>query len=197
MPHNTRTGFTQHPQPGRPIFVIQKHAARRLHYDFRLEVAGVLKSWAVPKGPSLSPKDRRLAVQVEDHALDYAEFEGVIAEGEYGAGTVIVWDIGIYRNLSQDRRGRTIPLPEAIAAGRVEVWLEGKKIRGGYALVRTRLRGDPRNWLLIKMKDEAADLHYDPVRAAPESVLTGRTVEEATENNRASQPGGRASRGLE
>ena len=178
MPRDKRTDSAQRSQPGRPIFVIQKHAARRLHYDFRLEVAGVLKSWAVPKGPSLAPKDKRLAVRVEDHALEYTEFEGVIAEGEYGAGAVIVWDMGTYRNLTRDRHGRAMPMHETIAAGRVEVWLEGKKIRGGYALVRTQLRDDPRNWLLIKMKDEAADTRYDPVGTAPESALTGRTVEE-------------------
>ena len=178
IPRDMRTHSVQLSQGGQPIFVIQKHAARRPHYDFRLEVAGILKSWAVPKGPSLAPRDKRLAVQVEDHALEYAEFEGVIAEGEYGAGAVIVWDMGTYRNLTRDRHGLAMPMHKAIAAGRVEVWLEGTKIRGGYALVRTQLRHDPRNWLLIKMKDEAADTTCDPVRAAPQSALTGRTVEE-------------------
>jgi DNA ligase D-like protein (predicted 3'-phosphoesterase) len=138
----------------------------------------VLKSWAIPKGPSLAPKDKRLAVQVADHALEYGDFEGVIAEGEYGAGAVIVWDTGTYRNLTRDRHGLVIPMHEAIAAGRVEIWLEGRKIRGGYTLVRTQLRNDPRNWLLNKMADEAADSDNDPVIAEPESALTGRTVEE-------------------
>ena len=159
-----------------PIFVIQKHAASSLHYDFRLEVGGVLRSWAVPKGPSTDPRDKRLAVEVEDHPLDYADFEGVIAEGNYGAGSVIVWDIGPYRNLSE-RGGEELPLDEALDAGRASVWLEGDKLRGGYAL--TRMRGGPKpQWLLIKRRDEEADARRRPVNSQPESVLTGRTVEE-------------------
>lgn len=161
-----------------PIFVIQKHAARRLHYDFRLEVGGVLKSWAIPKGPSLDPKEKRLAVEVEDHPLDYADFEGVIEEGRYGAGAVIVWDAGPYRNLTRDRQGNEVPVDEALKKGLVEIWLEGRKIRGGYALVRTRLGGDMRHWLLIKMNDAAADPRRRPVDTEPASVLTGRRLEE-------------------
>lgn len=163
---------------GDPIFVIQKHAARRLHYDFRLEAAGVLKSWAVPKGPSLDPGDRRLAVEVEDHDLGYAGFEGAIAEGEYGAGTVIVWDTGPYRNLTRDKAGREVPMQQALDTGRVEVWLEGKKIRGGYALVRTAMGGKKRNWLLVKRKDEYADPRRRPTETEPASVLSGRTIEQ-------------------
>jgi DNA ligase D-like protein (predicted 3'-phosphoesterase) len=161
-----------------PIFVIQKHAASHLHYDLRVEVGGVLKSWAVPKGPSLDPADKRLAVKVEDHALEYADFEGVIQEGHYGAGAVIVWDAGPYRNLARDKSGRELPMSEAIERGRIEIWLEGRKIRGGYALVRTRMAGRKPNWLLIKMNDECADTRLHPVETEPESVLTGRTVEE-------------------
>lgn len=161
-----------------PIFVIQKHAARRLHYDFRLEVGGVLKSWAVPKGPSLDPREKRLAVEVEDHPLDYADFEGVIEEGRYGAGAVIVWDAGPYRNLTRNQHGNEVPVDEALKQGLVEVWLEGKKIRDGYALVRTRLGGDARHWLLIKIRDAAADPRRHVVDTAPASVLTGRTLEE-------------------
>ncbi|HVL64610.1 MAG TPA: DNA polymerase ligase N-terminal domain-containing protein [Actinomycetota bacterium] len=153
-----------------PRFVVQKHDASRLHYDFRLEAAGVLKSWAVPKGPSTDPRVKRLAMPTEDHPLDYLDFEGVIPAGNYGAGTVIVWDIGTYRNLTSDDTGNEIPVDEAVAQGHVAVWLEGEKLRGGYALTETE-----RGWLLVKMKDEAADARRNPTSTEPESVLTGRT----------------------
>jgi DNA ligase D-like protein (predicted 3'-phosphoesterase) len=161
-----------------PGFVIQKHQARSLHYDFRLEVNGVLKSWAVPKGPSLNPADRRLAVEVEDHPLEYGKFEGVIPPGQYGAGTVIVWDRGKYQNHQADKRGRPISMNESIRQGNVEIWLEGEKIRGGYALVRTRMSGRQQQWLLIKKKDEAAESRRNPIATEPQSVLTGRTLEQ-------------------
>ena len=112
-----------------PIFVIQKHDATTLHYDFRLEADGVLKSWAVPKGPSTDPKEKRLAVPTEDHPLGYASFEGVIPEGSYGAGTVMVWDRGTYRNLTR-KGGQEVAVTEALGRGHVSVWLEGEKIRG-------------------------------------------------------------------
>lgn len=166
-----------------PIFVVQEHQAGSHHFDFRLEAAGVLKSWAIPKGPSTNPSDRRLAVAVEDHPLDYADFEGTIPEGEYGAGSVIVWDAGPYRALREDEDGEPLPLERQIEDGRVEVWLEGRKLRGGYALVHTRMRGDERNWLLIKMKDEGADARRNPVSTEPESVLSGRTVSEVAEED--------------
>ncbi|NIR30950.1 MAG: DNA ligase [Gammaproteobacteria bacterium] len=170
-----------------PIFVIQKHDARRLHYDFRLEIDGVLKSWAVPKGPSTDPRDKRLAVLVDDHELEHADFEGIIPESEYGSGAVIVWDAGPYRNLNQDGEGREIPMREAFDSGRIEVWLEGKKIRGGYALIRSRLGGREENWLLIKMRDEAADARRVPTRTEPESVLSGRTIEEVQKTKSSSE----------
>ncbi len=161
-----------------PIFVIQKHDARTLHYDFRLEVDGVLKSWAVPKGPSTDPRTRRLAVAVEDHPLEYAQFEGAIPGGQYGAGTVLVWDTGTYRNLKdEDPDYEPMSMADALASGLVAVWLEGHKLRGGYALVRTG-RGEDNRWLLIKMKDEGADARRNPVSTQPESVLTGQTIEE-------------------
>ncbi len=162
--------------PGKPIYVIQKHAARALHYDFRLQVGGVLASWAVPKGPSTDPRDKRLAVPVEDHPLDYAFFEGVIPEGRYGAGVVLVWDAGSYRNLAGET-GREASMEESLAKGRVAVWIEGRKLRGGYALVRTGEGGEAR-WLLIKMDDEEADRRRNPVSTEPRSVLSGRTIEE-------------------
>jgi DNA ligase D-like protein (predicted 3'-phosphoesterase) len=157
-----------------PMFVIQKHDASRLHYDFRLEVDGVLKSWAVPKGVSTDPSERRLAVPTEDHPLEYGDFEGVIPEGEYGAGTVLVWDTGSYRNLRGEKKGDGASMIKSLEEGKVEIWLEGKKIQGGYALIRT---GDDR-WLLIKKKDEVADDSRNPTRTEPKSVLSGRTLEE-------------------
>ena len=135
----------------RLIFVVQEHRSRRLHYDFRLEVDGVLKSWAVPKGPSMDPKDKRLAVQTEDHPLEYASFEGTIPEGEYGAGTVVIWDSGSYRNLS-NKDGQSIPFSQALESGHASFWLEGRRLEGGFALTRT-----PRGWLLVKMRDEKAE----------------------------------------
>ncbi|MGP1346749.1 MAG: DNA polymerase ligase N-terminal domain-containing protein [Phycisphaerales bacterium] len=161
-----------------PIFVVQEHDASRLHYDFRLEIDGVLESWAVPKGPSTDPREKRLAVRVEAHPLDYADFEGVIAEGEYGAGSVIVWDAGAYKNIKEDEDGNAVPMERALEEGGLEVWLEGKKIRGGYALVHSKVGGKDENWLLIKMKDDAADARRDPVSTERESVLSGRTVED-------------------
>lgn len=166
-------------KPG-PRFVIQKHAARSLHYDFRLEADGVLKSWAVPKGPSTNPKDKRLAMPTEDHPLDYRDFEGVIPKGEYGAGAVIVWDRGTYRNLTEEDDGDEVPVSEALAGGHLKIWLEGEKLRGGYALTRIG-KGKDLRWLLVKMDDEEADARRSPVRTEPESVLTGRTVEEVAE----------------
>ncbi|HET6340791.1 MAG TPA: DNA polymerase ligase N-terminal domain-containing protein [Gemmatimonadota bacterium] len=161
-------------------FVIQKHAARSLHYDFRLEADGVLKSWAVPKGPSTNPKDKRLAMPTEDHPLDYRDFEGVIPKGEYGAGAVIVWDRGPYRNLTEDDAGDEVPVSEALARGHLKIWLDGQKLRGGYALTRIG-KGKDLRWLLVKMDDEGADARRNPVSTEPRSVLSGRTVEEVAE----------------
>jgi DNA ligase D-like protein (predicted 3'-phosphoesterase) len=155
-----------------PRFVVQKHAARSLHYDFRLEVDGTLRSWAVPKGLSTDPREKRLAVEVEDHPLDYADFEGVIGEGNYGAGAVIVWDAGTYENLDQDRS-----MAQSIEDGHVKVWLAGQKLRGGWTLQRTR-QGSKPQWLVIKRRDEGADARRRPQSTQPASVKTGRTVEQ-------------------
>ncbi|MGH7780663.1 MAG: DNA ligase D [Candidatus Binataceae bacterium] len=159
------------------IFVVQKHAARRLHYDFRLEMEGVLRSWAVPKGPSLNPADKHLAVAVEDHPLEYGDFEGVIPEGNYGAGSVIVWDRGVWS--AQDFKGNAA---DAIRAGKLDIILRGFKLGGAYTLVRTggRRNADPKdkqNWLLIKKRDEFANSE-DVLQAHPRSVLSGLTIEE-------------------
>ncbi len=157
------------------IFVIQKHDATTLHYDFRLEAGGVLKSWAVPKGPSTNPRDKRLAMPTEDHPLDYGDFEGVIPEGHYGAGSVIVWDTGPYENIKRDDDGEIVPMEKCLEQGRVEVELKGRKLKGGYALIRM---GDGKRWLLIKMRDKHADARRNPVSAQPQSVLSGRTIDE-------------------
>jgi DNA ligase D-like protein (predicted 3'-phosphoesterase) len=159
--------------PG-PRFVVQKHDATRLHYDVRLEVNGVLVSWAVPKGPSYDPAVKRLAVQTEDHPMDYAGFEGFIPEGEYGGGPVIVWDAGIYHNVTADKQGDVRSMPEGLERGHVKVWLEGEKLQGAWALTRT----DERQWLMVKVADAAADPDFDVVTESPESILTGRRVEE-------------------
>jgi DNA ligase D-like protein (predicted 3'-phosphoesterase) len=164
----------------KPVFVIQKHDASNLHYDFRLEVDGVLKSWAVPKGPSTDPSKKRLAMPTEDHPLEYADFEGVIPEGEYGAGTVLVWDIGPYRNLRAEKEEDGLSMEESIEEGKVEIWLEGEKLQGGYALIRTG-KGDDHRWLLIKMDDDEADARRNPTSTEPKSVLTDRTLEEIAE----------------
>jgi DNA ligase D-like protein (predicted 3'-phosphoesterase) len=156
----------------RPRFVIQQHAATTLHYDFRLEVDGVLRSWAVPKGPSTDPREKRLAVEVEDHELAYGDFEGTIGHGRDGAGAVIVWDAGVYRNLD-DERG----MAEALDAGHAKFWLEGRKLTGGWTLQRTR-RGAKPQWLLIKRRDEEADPRHNPQSTQPGSVKTGRTLDE-------------------
>lgn len=147
------------------LFVVQKHRATALHYDFRLEAGGVLVSWAVPKGPSLDPRVKRLAMAVEDHPLDYATFEGVIPEGEYGGGTVMVWDTGTYE-LEDDER-----FDAAMRRGRLVFVLRGKKLRGGWTLVRT----GGRKWLLVKRRDASAS-SVDIATAKPRSVLTRRLL---------------------
>ncbi|MGE5847156.1 MAG: DNA polymerase ligase N-terminal domain-containing protein [Ignavibacteria bacterium] len=158
------------------IFVVQKHDATNLHYDFRLELEGVLKSWAVPKGPTLNPQEKRLAMMVEDHPFDYKDFEGVIPEGQYGAGKVIVWDNGTYhaKNIL-DRRENEKVLKQGLEKGDLKFILNGKKLKGEFALVKMKT-AQKNSWLLIKKKDEfstAEDILEDSA-----SVLTGNTLEE-------------------
>lgn len=164
-------------RPGRgdPRFVVHKHDASSLHYDVRLEVDDVLVSWAVPKGPSLDPREKRLAARTEDHPLDYVDFEGTIPAEEYGGGTVVVWDTGRYRNLTTDDDGAEVPAADALERGHLKVWLDGEKLTGGFALTHARLGGDERNWLLVKVDDDGADRRRNPTSTQPESVLSGRT----------------------
>lgn len=159
-----------------PVFVVQRHDASSLHFDFRLEIGGVLVSWAVPKGPSLDPREKRLATRTEDHPLDYAGFEGRIDEG-YGAGTVVVWDTGGIENLTE-KHGEPVPLEDALAGGHLKVALHGHKLTGAFALTHTKMRGDEKNWLLVKVDDEGADRRRKPTTTQPESVLSGRTNED-------------------
>ncbi len=162
----------------RPIFVIQQHAARAMHYDFRLEIGGVLVSWAVPKGPSLNPKTKRLAVMTEDHPMEYAKFEGIIPKGQYGAGPVIVWDRGTYKNI-REKDGKPVSMKECLKLGEIEIFLYGKKLKGGFALIRMRGKTDEKSqWLLIKKRDEYADARRNPVSSEPESVKTGKTIKD-------------------
>jgi bifunctional non-homologous end joining protein LigD len=171
--------FNKTPEPGPEkktsewgnIFVVQKHRATQLHYDFRLEADGVLKSWAVPKGPSLDPNVKRLAMQVEDHPVDYAGFEGVIPEGEYGGGTVMVWDYGIYAP------EETRSVSQALAKGELKFALLGQKLKGSFVLVRTR----DRQWLLIKHRDKYAK-DDDIAETAPFSALSKRTLAEIAQD---------------
>ena len=139
-------------------FLVQEHHARQLHYDLRLEMAGVLKSWALPKGPSLNPADKRLAVMVDDHDLEYYGFEGIIPSGHYGAGAVIIWDEGTYTLLESEK-----PL-EALARGKLAIELQGKILKGGFTLVRMKGRGE-KNWLLIKTKDSESQEEWTLARA--------------------------------
>jgi bifunctional non-homologous end joining protein LigD len=177
-PYRRKRHFDQTPEPvpRKPAaqhdgtFVVQKHAATRLHYDFRLAVDGVLKSWAVPKGPSLDPSDKRLAVETEDHPLEYANFEGIIPEGQYGAGTVMVWDRGRFGVEG------SLPASLQLERGEIKFNLQGEKLRGSFVIVRKRSeRGN--EWLMIKHRDEAADSAWT-IDEHDGSVLTGRTLEE-------------------
>jgi bifunctional non-homologous end joining protein LigD len=178
-----RFGKTPEPEPGsspetdRLRFVVHKHAARAMHYDLRLELDGALKSWAVPRGPSMEPGTKRLAVLVEDHPLEYKDFEGVIPEGNYGAGSVIIWDRGFYRHPSQaDEGGNEDLLRQGFRKGDLKFVLEGEKLRGEFALVRTKKDG--RSWLLLKKKDTAAAWTGTDILKETRSVASRKTLEE-------------------
>jgi bifunctional non-homologous end joining protein LigD len=179
-----RFGVTHEPR-GRlgkrgSTFVIQKHDATRLHYDLRLQLDGVMKSWAVTRGPSLVPGEKRLAVQVEDHPIEYNKFEGTIPKGEYGGGTVMVWDRGLWQPENDPHKG--------LAKGHLAFQLDGEKLHGGWHLVRMRRRPNEKrdNWLLIKQHDEGAreEGDKDVLDEKPLSVKTGRTLDEIAEHKR-------------
>lgn len=186
--YNSKRNFNKTPEPsggtrdiskrttrGKLRFVIQKHDASRLHYDFRLETRdGVLLSWAVPKGPSLDPKQKRLAIETEDHPLGYIDFEGVISEGNYGAGTVIVWDTGTYTTEGDTR--------QQFREGKISFTLNGEKVNGSFVLIRIKQRH--KQWLLIKSdEDSFATAQTDLTVTSPESVLSGRTIEQLAGKN--------------
>ena len=156
-------------------FVVQKHAASRLHYDFRLEMEGVLKSWAVPKGPSLNPEDKRLAMMVEDHPYDYRTFEGIIPEGNYGAGTVIVWDEGTYEALEPgSKSAQEKSLLQQLKKGSLKFKLNGNKLKGEFALVKLK-NAENNAWLLIKHRDKYAK--ETDITKKDKSVISGKTLE--------------------
>ncbi|HET7470626.1 MAG TPA: DNA polymerase ligase N-terminal domain-containing protein [Gemmatimonadales bacterium] len=159
-------------------YVIQKHAASHLHFDLRLELDGVMKSWAVPKGPSLDPAVKRLAMQVEDHPIEYNAFEGTIPKGEYGGGTVMIWDRGTYEYGGDDLDGEA-GLRDGYRRGDFKFVLHGKRLKGSWVLVRTR-RGDPKRaqWLLIKHRDEFAEPGSEVVEEYQTSAATGRTMDD-------------------
>lgn len=182
--YQKRREFTQTPEPrGRvkkkssadhPLFVIQMHDASHLHYDFRLEIDGVLKSWAVPKGPDTDPAVKRLAIETEDHPMEYAHFEGIIPQGHYGGGTVMVWDIGTFENIKK-KNNTLASLSECYKQGRLEFYLHGKKLKGAYALVKTKGMSAKNSWLIIKMNDEYA---HKRITNKTKSALTGRTLKQ-------------------
>src|SRR5688572_8750514 len=168
---------TPEPPPGKPppaagnMFCVQRHLARRLHYDLRLEMSGTLKSWAVPQGPSLDPADKRLAVMVEDHPIEYGTFEGNIPKGNYGAGSVMLWDHGVYEVLGEPGAEKQLE------RGDLKIRLHGSKLKGDWALVRMKNRGKGNEWLLIKKKDSGTQPGWD-IEQHGWSVKTGRTQEE-------------------
>lgn len=159
-------------------FAIQHHDASTDHYDLRLEHQGVLLSWAVPKGPSTDPREKRLAVRTEDHPVDYLDFEGTIPEDEYGGGAVIVWDAGRWENTTEDD-GESVSVDEGLERGHLTFRIDGHKLSGGYVL--QRFRPDEDQWLLIKADDDDADARRNPTSTEPESVISGRTVSETAE----------------
>jgi len=158
------------------IFVIHKHDAQNLHYDFRIESNGVLKSWAVPKGPSTDPSVKRLAIETEDHPMDYADFEGHIPQGNYGAGQVIIWDKGTYENHSK-KEEEVLSIKDAYDSGHISIWLKGEKLKGGYELV--HMHDD--QWLLIKTDDSEADARRKPTKTQAKSVISDQSIEDIKE----------------
>lgn len=156
-------------------YVIQKHDASHLHFDLRLEVDGVMKSWAVPRGPSINPRVKRLAIEVEDHPIEYNKFEGTIPKGEYGGGTVMIWDRGSWR-YGGDEPDPVHGTREGLRLGKLEIVLEGRRLRGAWVLVRTARAGTKAQWLLIKQRDRHAGAGPEPTERFTRSVVTRRTM---------------------
>src|SRR5262245_7212014 len=174
--------FNETPEPPGEVkkkrgnsFVIQKHHASRLHYDFRLEMEGVLRSWAIPKGPSFNPSEKRLAMLTEDHPIDYGDFEGVIPAGNYGAGKVIIWDHGTYEMVDPETAEK------GWKKGKFHIILKGKKLKGEWVLVRGSR--EPRQWIFFKIRDPHASADVDITKDRPESVASGKLVDEIGENS--------------
>jgi len=164
-----------------PLFVVQEHHASHLHYDFRIEIDGVLKSWAIPKGITSDPSIKHLAVLTENHPMEYAHFEGIIPKGEYGGGTVMVWDIGTYENI-KEVDGKILPMDKCFAKGRIEIVLNGKKLKGGYALIKTQRSETGENyWLFLKMRDKYAKRKIPSITR---SALTGRTIKQIAQEGK-------------
>jgi len=178
--YKQKRNFSKTPEPKahinkklKSVFIIQEHDASSHHYDFRIEIDGQLKSWAIPKGPSLNPNDKRLAILTEDHPLSYYEFEGIIPKGEYGAGKVLIWDRGGYENI------RKAKMATAFKQGKIEVILKGKKLHGKFAMIRTKQQSQQKNqnnWLLIKMQDNYADKSINIIKSQPKSVKSNKTI---------------------
>ena len=175
--YRKKRNFEKTPEPSgkkktsgkKSLFVIQEHAASHHHFDFRIEIDHVLASWAIPKEITTDPAKKFLAIPTEDHPMDYAHFEGIIPKGQYGGGTVMVWDIGTYKNL------KDMSMQGCYKKGRIEIFLEGKKLKGGYALIRTRRKDGDNYWLFIKMRDEYANRR---IVAPTKSALTSRTMKQ-------------------
>src|SRR5215471_11366131 len=193
--YRKKRSFNKTPEPeGRKtssrsnlLFVVQKHDASRLHYDFRLEMDGVLKSWAVPKGPSMNPADKRLAMMVEDHPYDYKDFEGIIPEGNYGAGTVIVWDEGEYGSMDNEDKSQKEQekiLLSQLYKGDVKIVMHGKKLKGAFALVNMKGRGE-NTWLLIKKKDKWAT--DEDITEKNKSVKSKKTLDQLAKDKNAKE----------
>src|SRR5262245_53723926 len=188
--YKKKRSFNETPEPkgkkkssGRTLkFVVQKHDATSLHYDFRLEMEGVLKSWAVPKGPSLNPQDKRLAMMVEDHPYDYRTFEGIIPKGNYGAGTVIVWDEGTYQALEQGtKKEQEKSLLQQLKKGSLKFRMHGNKLKGEFALVKLK-NGEANAWLLIKHRDEYAT--EEDITKKDKSVVSKKTIEQIEKSSK-------------
>lgn len=190
--YEQKRNFKKSPEPAtkaakhsaKLIFVVQRHKASHLHYDFRLEMEGVLKSWAIPKGPSLNPADKRLAVMVEDHPYDYKDFEGVIPPGNYGAGIVEIWDHGYYTDDRNSGKEAEQKLLKALEAGHLKIVLHGKKLKGEFALVKLRTSKD-NAWLLIKHKDNyAVQENYNSEADTPKDSPINQALSASSQDNK-------------